>query len=110
MESWWGGGPMAVRGCLAQVMAVLAGRTPRGDPSLAEQRALVLEHYRAMLDHYGEVTGVAMARKHIGWYTKGLHGSAEFRQRFNTTPGAIESLALIERFYDGLLEPDAIAA
>lgn len=99
----------------AQIMAVLAGRTPRPDPSLAEQRALVLEHYHAMLDHYGEITGVAMARKHIGWYTKGLHGSAEFRQRFNTTPTASDSIALIEQFYGGLLEdgmlrPDALAA
>ena len=95
---------------LAQVMAVLAGRTPPADPSLAAQRTLVLEHYLAMLDHYGEVTGVAMARKHIGWYTKGLHGSAEFRQRFNTTPTARDSIALIDRFYQGLLQQDALAA
>lgn len=89
---------------LGQVMAGLAGRPVPADPTLAEQRALVLEHHAAMLDHYGEMTGVAMARKHVGWYTKGLHGSAEFRQRFNTTPGAADSLALLRRFYDSRLE------
>ena len=29
-------------------------------------------------------TGVNLARKHIGWYTKGLPGSAEFRNKVNT--------------------------
>ena len=61
----------------------------------------MVEHYHAMLDHYGEQTGVAMARKHLGWYTKGLHGSADFRQRFNTTPTAREARALIDGFYGG---------
>ena len=98
---------MAAPGCWRGSWPRWPGRTPCSDPSLAKQRALVLEHYRAMLDHYGETTGVAMARKHIGWYTKGLHGSAEFRQRFNTTAGACDSVALIERFYDGLLEDAA---
>ena len=91
---------------LGQIMADLGGRGVPDDPSLIQQRQLILDHYRAMLEHYGEVTGVAMARKHVGWYTKGLHGSAEFRQRFNTTPGAATSLALLERFYDDRLNDD----
>ena len=39
---------------------------------------------------YGTQIGVNCARKHIGWYTKGLHGSAEFRNAFNqeADPGA----------------------
>ena len=39
----------------------------------------MLEQYEAMLELYGRQTGVNLARKHIGWYTKGLPGSAEFR-------------------------------
>ena len=95
---------------LGQIMAGLGGRAPQSDPSLERQHALVVEHYHAMLDHYGEQTGVAMARKHLGWYTKGLHGSAEFRQRFNTTPTAGEALALIDGFYGALEEPRQRAA
>ena len=109
-------GVMVGRGCygrpwlLGQIMAGLAGEAVPADPALAQQHALVVEHYHAMLDHYGEVTGVAMARKHLGWYTKGLHGSAEFRQRFNTTPTAREALSLIDRFYGERLAPEAQAA
>src|SRR3546814_2710871 len=61
---------------LAQVMQWFATGQRRADPGLDEQYALITEHYRAMLDHYGPFIGVNMARKHIGWYTKGLTGSA----------------------------------
>ena len=43
----------------------------------------MLEQYDDMLGLYGTQTGVNLARKHIGWYTKGLHGSAELRNDFN---------------------------
>ena len=53
------------------------------DPSLAEQYAAVRMHFDAMLEHYGSETGVRMARKHLGWYSKGLPASAEFRAAVN---------------------------
>lgn len=40
-----------------------------------------------------------MARKHLGWYTKGLHGSAEFRNMANFIDDADQVLGEIERFY-----------
>jgi tRNA-dihydrouridine synthase B len=36
-----------------------------------------------MLAHYDIKTGVNMFRKHIGWYTHGLHGAAAFRNKAN---------------------------
>jgi tRNA-dihydrouridine synthase B len=53
------------------------------DPSLATQYATVRMHYEAMLSHYGSETGMRMARKHLGWYSKGLPASAEFRASVN---------------------------
>jgi len=52
-----------------------------------------------MLDHYGEMTGVNMARKHLGWYTKGLPGSAEFRNTVNQQPESATVIAMLEEFY-----------
>jgi tRNA-dihydrouridine synthase B len=40
-----------------------------------------------------------MARKHIGWYTKGLPGSAEFRNRINQIQDSRTVLEELERFY-----------
>src|SRR6478609_8507919 len=68
---------------LAQVMQELTGKRVSADPDIDLQYEVITEHYRAMLDHYGSDTGVKMARKHLGWYTRGLHGSAEFRNRVN---------------------------
>jgi tRNA-dihydrouridine synthase B len=84
---------------LGQVMDALAGRTPRADPSLDEQYRAITEHYEAMLSHYGTMTGVNMARKHIGWYTKGLTGSAEFRNAVNQEPDANRVKAMLAEFY-----------
>jgi len=71
----------------------------RPDPSLDEQLATMLEQYEDMLSLYGRMTGVNLARKHIGWYTKGLPGSAEFRNRVNTQddPGVV--VAMLRDFY-----------
>lgn len=80
------------------------------EPSLEAQYALVREHYDMMIEHYDERTGVGIARKHVGWYTKGLHGSSEFRNRFNVIPSAAEARQAIDDFYLPLLERERRAA
>ena len=84
---------------LGQVMEWLATGRRRPDPSLDEQYRVIVEHYHAMLAHYGTHTGVNMARKHIGWYTRGLTGSAEFRNAVNQEPDANRVLAMLADFY-----------
>jgi tRNA-dihydrouridine synthase B len=69
------------------------------DPGIDEQYAVISDHYRAMLEHYGPVNGVNIARKHIGWYTRGLHGSAEFRNAFNQEPDPKRAAAMLRDFY-----------
>ncbi|MBO9698343.1 MAG: tRNA dihydrouridine synthase DusB [Sphingopyxis sp.] len=73
------------------------------DPEIDEQYAVLVEHYRAMLAHYGEDAGTKIARKHLGWYTKGLHGSAEFRNFVNFIDDPVQVLGELERFYEPLL-------
>ena len=85
---------------LAQVMAALTGQHVPADPSVEEQYHLIVGHYHAMIAHYGETVGVGIARKHIGWYTKGLHGSAEFRNDVNRIPDSATVLDMLARFYD----------
>ena len=72
-------------------------------PGLDEQYATLTEHYLAMLDLYGNDVGVKVARKHLGWYTKGLHGSAEFRNHVNFIDDPVRVLSEIERFYEPFL-------
>jgi len=81
---------------LKQVMQFLKQGTRLPDPPLAKQLALLLEHYRAILEHYGESSGVKIARKHVAWYSKGLYGSNEFRTKINfmDDPKAVEAAIL----------------
>jgi tRNA-dihydrouridine synthase B len=84
---------------LRQVMDALAGRAVRSDPSLDEQYATICEHYEGMLSLYGSEVGVNIARKHIGWYTRGLHGSAEFRNRVNQIADPAVVKTMLAEFY-----------
>ncbi len=84
---------------IAQVMSELGGGGHRPDPSLDEQLATMLEQYQDMLSLYGRHTGVNLARKHIGWYTKGLPGSAELRNRANQQDDPAVVVDMLQEFY-----------
>lgn len=89
---------------LAQVMHWWKTGEALADPALDVQYQVLVDHYRAMLEHYGAHAGTRIARKHIGWYTKGLHGSAEFRNKINFIDDYRQVLDEIDRFYDPLLK------
>jgi tRNA-dihydrouridine synthase B len=72
------------------------------DPAIAEQHQIILEHFEEILSHYGENTGVKIARKHIGWYSKGINGSAEFRVAVNQMESGNAMINLINGFYGPL--------
>ncbi|MBF0249072.1 MAG: tRNA dihydrouridine synthase DusB [Alphaproteobacteria bacterium] len=63
----------------SQVAHFLATGERLPDPDLEIQMRTILDHYDAMRGHYGNDLGMRNARKHIGWYSKGLPSSAEFR-------------------------------
>lgn len=72
------------------------------DPSISVQHQIILEHFDEILSHYGESTGVKIARKHIGWYSKGISGSADFRVSVNQMDSAASMKNLINEFYSPL--------
>lgn len=72
-------------------------------PSLLELKAIVLAHYTDMLEHYGSTHGVRIARKHVGWYSNGIHGSAQFRKQVNTINDATQAQDFIAAFFDAAI-------
>ena len=44
-------------------------------PTLGEVESTLLEHVQALHEFYGEVMGVRIARKHVGWYLATLPGA-----------------------------------
>src|SRR5262249_20063327 len=76
-------------------------------PALAEQYGAVRAHFEAMLEHYGADTGVRMARKHLGWYPKGLPASAESGAAVNGETEPAKVTALLAEFFLPALERQA---
>lgn len=101
-------GVMIGRGCygrpwfIRQAAEFLSTGTPATDPSLDMQHEIICQHVAEMLEHYGSETGIKIARKHIGWYSKGLAGSAEFRVAVNQTTEPAKMFSLIDDYYQSL--------
>ena len=71
-------------------------------PRIAEIRDVLVQHLHELYALYGEQGGVRVARKHIGWYVRGLTGAVEFRQTMNRLESAQQQLAAVESFLAGL--------
>ena len=103
--------------------ALMIGRAAQGRPWIFREIAhflatgrelappLVLEVRRALLAHlqdhyglYGECTGVRSARKHIGWYVRGLPGGEAFRQRMNRIDSAAVQWQVVADYFEELAD------
>jgi tRNA-dihydrouridine synthase B len=99
-------GVMVGRGCygrpwfLNQINHFLKTGEKLPDPDLSIQKQTLVEHFNAMMSHYGEENGIRIARKHISWYSKGMPGSAEFRSQVNQMSDGQKVMDLICKFYD----------
>lgn len=82
-----------------QFLATGAAPSP---PTLAERRGVMLRHFEAVIALLGERVGVKEMRKHLCWYTKGLHGGGEFRERINHVEGRDAVLACLDGFFSAL--------
>jgi tRNA-dihydrouridine synthase B len=76
-----------------QARALLEGRPMPATPPTAERFAIAVEHARMAEAYEQDPRGAAIEfRKHLGWYAKGLPGSADLRRRLH----AVESLGEVE--------------
>ncbi len=93
---------------LGEVRAAIMNEPEPLAPTAAERWDVVHEHMRHLLEHHGERTASKLARKHIPWYSKGLHGSAEFRSGFQHYNTWDEQMAAAGDYFQGL--DDAMTA
>jgi len=82
--------------------ALLAGEALPPAPDAAERFRVALEHARLAIRLQGDTRKTVMEfRKHLGWYTKGLHGASDLRQRLFQ----VESIAEAESIFVSYLQP-----
>lgn len=89
---------------LSQVITYLQTGTKTPPPSLERQLRVILEHMDLLEDHYGQYTAPQIARKHLGWYSKGLPGASDFRAHLNSIETMPKLKEFITHFYGHALE------
>ncbi len=79
-------------------------------PANEEMRQVVLQHLNGLYELYGDYTGVRVARKHVGWYSKHLIGGDVLRSRVNKTETIEKQLHVVEDYFEALNNGEALAA
>jgi nifR3 family TIM-barrel protein len=83
-----------------QTRDLIDGRAMRREPSVETKFSVALDHARMAADYEPDRKGAAIEfRKHLGWYVKGLPGSADLRKRLH----AVTSLDEVEGIFDEYL-------
>lgn len=78
-------GVMIARACLgrpwlfSQAAAAVRGQPIPPEPTLDEQRDVMLKHYRLVVDRFGEEKGTVLMRKYACCYAQGKRGARFFR-------------------------------
>jgi tRNA-dihydrouridine synthase B len=89
---------------LREIVHFLANGVELAPPLVAEVQRALAAHLQDHYALYGEFTGVRSARKHIGWYVRGLPGGEAFRTQMNDIEDSASQLAAVRGFFDALGE------
>jgi tRNA-dihydrouridine synthase B len=80
------------------------------EPCADEVGAILLGHLEHLYAFYGELAGVRIARKHLGWYAKDRPENAAFRQVVNRAESADMQLRLTRDYFAALAAGGRLAA
>jgi len=75
-----------------------------------EVERILAGHLEELHRFYGELMGVRIARKHVGWYLQSHDDSKQFRKRFNAIDDALEQKDSISQYFAGLRNGEVFAA
>jgi tRNA-dihydrouridine synthase B len=75
-----------------------------------EVRTILLKHLEHLHHFYGELMGVRIARKHLGWYAKDRPENAAFKHIVNRAETAASQITLTRDYFDRLAELELTAA
>ncbi|TWT35547.1 putative tRNA-dihydrouridine synthase [Posidoniimonas corsicana] len=83
----------------AQAQAALRGEPIPPDPTLEEERALMVHHFELVKERFGEQKGAVLMRKYACCYAQGRRGAREFRKHVATIETADEFYAVVRDYF-----------
>ena len=96
---------MIARACLgrpwlfAQAAAALRGEPIPPEPTLPEQRDVMLKHYQLVVDRFGDEKGTVLMRKYACCYAQGKHGARYFRTHVAKVSTPEEFHSVVEEYF-----------
>ena len=72
------------------------------EPSVRQIKEILLKHLRMLVDYYGEKAGIAVSRKHVGWYVRSLYEAKKFREQYTKLTDFGTAEKLINEYFAGL--------
>jgi len=79
-------------------------------PGIDDIRQVVLQHLNGLYELYGEYTGIRVARKHVGWYSKQLENGEALRRSVNKTESIDRQLFVVKNYFNAINNGEALAA
>jgi len=79
-------------------------------PGINEIQQVILQHLDGLYELYGKYTGVRVARKHVGWYSKYLENGEVLRSRVNKTESVESQLFVVKNYFKAINNGEALAA
>lgn len=101
----------AAQGCpwiFDDINYYLLNGVKRPSRSAEQIRDIMLGHINELHEFYGDVMGVRIARKHVGWYLKSQVQAKAFRQHFNQIEDKEQQLEEIHGFFEHNFEEDKL--
>jgi tRNA-dihydrouridine synthase B len=92
-----------------QAAAALRGDAIPPDPTLDEERRLLLHHYRLVCERFGEERGTLLMRKFACCYAQGRAGAREFRGNVARVTNPAEFLDVVEAYFPRQATPHVAA-
>jgi tRNA-dihydrouridine synthase B len=71
-------------------------------PAISEVRTILMEHLINLHLFYGDVMGVRIARKHVGWYLQTHDRDGQFRRVFNALDEQQAQIDALEKYFETL--------
>jgi nifR3 family TIM-barrel protein len=98
-----GRGTMGNPWIFRRLLAIAEGRPDPGDPTLEERYAVWRRHAGLVMTHAVERMRVHELRKTLAWYSRGLRGGADLRQRAAGVKDTTQLLDMGQALFEGLL-------
>lgn len=86
-----------------EINAYLNNEVILPEPPVTQKMYVMLKHIEKICEYKGEYVGIREARKHAAWYTKGIHGAANYRARI----GLINSIEELRQIALELIDQNA---